>query len=114
MSAAKVEAAPLSDHLYRCNDCLRVWRAEQLVNVGDIPGIFERVAPGEPMPAGECPKDGALCHEAPAIKRPFDGDYETLVVATRELLNCLNNDVQVGAATYEAIELIEPLVRVPT
>ena len=28
----------------------------------DIPHLYERVSPGEPMPAGECPKCRALAH----------------------------------------------------
>lgn len=27
-----------------------------------IKNLLERVAPGEPMPCGECPQCGALCH----------------------------------------------------
>lgn len=30
-----------------------------------ISHIWERVDPGEPMPAGQCPKCGALCHLIP-------------------------------------------------
>ncbi len=28
----------------------------------DIPDLTERMAPGEPVPSGECPECGALCH----------------------------------------------------
>src|SRR4051794_40201056 len=49
--------------MFRCQNCTEKWYRVELVNVDNIPGIHERVAPGEPMPAGECPECGALCHE---------------------------------------------------
>lgn len=41
-----------------CADCRRRWKIEELQETRDI---WERVAPGEPMPAGDCPDCGALC-----------------------------------------------------
>ena len=46
-------------HCYNCNMTLR--RESQIRF--EIRGIHERVAPGEPMPAGECVECGALVHE---------------------------------------------------
>jgi uncharacterized membrane-anchored protein len=43
-----------------CQDCNKLWREEDLVL--PIKDIFQRVLPGEPMPSGECPECGALCH----------------------------------------------------
>ena len=47
--------------LYQCQDCCGLWDEDDLKL--DIPHLYERVAPGEPMPAGECPECGALCHK---------------------------------------------------
>lgn len=41
-----------------CQDCL--WEGEE-ADCNSIDDIFERVAPGEPMPCGQCPLCGALC-----------------------------------------------------
>jgi hypothetical protein len=41
-----------------CQDC--GWKGKQ-EQTEPIAHIFERVAPGEPMPAGQCPECGALC-----------------------------------------------------
>lgn len=50
-----------------CPNCGRQWFADQLRSIRDP---FQRIAPGEPMPAGECPECGALCHLA---GKPDDG-----------------------------------------
>lgn len=42
-----------------CQGCGERWDEDQLLPVQDL---FARVAPGEPMPMGECPGCGALCH----------------------------------------------------
>lgn len=42
-----------------CQSCSRRWLEEQLNEVEDL---SMRVAPGEPMPSGECPACGAVCH----------------------------------------------------
>lgn len=41
-----------------CQNCGKVYDADASLN--EIHRIFERVAPGEPMPMGECPGCGAL------------------------------------------------------
>jgi len=43
-----------------CQNC-QATHDEELLN--EVKDIHERVAPGEPMPAGECPDCGAVCHE---------------------------------------------------
>lgn len=42
-----------------CQNC--VWTGSQ-VDCKPIENLTQRVAVGEPMPAGQCPKCGALCH----------------------------------------------------
>lgn len=46
--------------LYLCPNCESEWELDDLKEIQDI---FERVSPGEIMPAGECPECGALCHQ---------------------------------------------------
>jgi hypothetical protein len=46
--------------LYECQNCGARWSEDQLNILEDT---HERVAPGEPMPAGECPECCAVCHE---------------------------------------------------
>ena len=53
--------------MYKRQNCARVFKTfASLVN--PIPDLDQRVASGEPTPAGECPDCGALCQEI--IKRP--------------------------------------------
>lgn len=42
-----------------CQNCGATWFQSELK---PIEHLFERVSPGEIMPAGECPDCGALCH----------------------------------------------------
>lgn len=44
----------------KCQNCEWTGSRDELCAIKDI---GERVAPGEPMPAGECPDCGALAHE---------------------------------------------------
>ena len=46
---------------HTCENCSMRWAEHELLPIEDI---FQRVAPGEPMPSGECPDCGALCHLA--------------------------------------------------
>lgn len=48
----------------KCDNCQSEFRDDkELAHVfPDIPGLFERITPGEPVPAGECPNCGALVH----------------------------------------------------
>lgn len=54
----------------RCQNCDWQGPDEQLGRqIEDTPDLLERVAPGEPMPTGECPECRALC-------QPFEEDDE--------------------------------------
>jgi len=55
-----------AETVYECQDCGKRWSLDELKL--DIPDIQQRVAPGEPMPAGECPDCGALCHEVTPLR----------------------------------------------
>lgn len=52
------------DPLLVCQDCSRQWHQSEVfgLHTVDPRSILERVAPGEPMPYGECPVCRALCH----------------------------------------------------
>ncbi len=41
-----------------CQNCARVFFVTELKPAKDL---LQRVEPGEPMPAGDCPECGALC-----------------------------------------------------
>jgi len=46
-----------------CGNCGRVLAEAELTHVfPDIPDLTQRITPGEPVPAGECPECGALVH----------------------------------------------------
>jgi len=50
-----------------CGDCGRISDETEIVRVfPNIPDLAERIAPGEPVPFGECPDCGALVHEIKA------------------------------------------------
>ena len=51
---------------FRCQDCDEVLGEDDLIPVDEVKHLHERVAPGEPMPAGECKHCGALAHEVTA------------------------------------------------
>ena len=46
----------------KCGDCDWVGRKNDVRPIEKAPHLFERVAPGEIMPQGECPECGAFCH----------------------------------------------------
>ena len=58
------EPFDVTDPLAECQDCEQRTPESKLVN--PIKDLAQRVAPGEPMPAGECPACGALCQEIEA------------------------------------------------
>ena len=67
----------------QCENCEKVWPEDKLGNIRDF---SMRVAPNEPMPAGECPDCGSLCHRVkPVAEEPestyalADGDLNILV-----------------------------------
>lgn len=49
----------LEPDLFECQNCGKEWAENELHELLDV---TERVAPGELMPAGECPDCGAVCH----------------------------------------------------
>lgn len=51
---------------YVCENCCAEWTKRDLNPIQDIEA---RVLPGEPMPAGECPDCGAVCH---GVKTKFN------------------------------------------
>ena len=66
---SKAEANVVAaEPLYECQNCAKQWTEGQLK---PIQHLTQRVEVGEPMPAGECPECGALCHEA---DDPFCGE----------------------------------------
>lgn len=47
-----------------CQNC--EWLGIPVIGLEAIPDLTQRIMPGEPVPSGECPDCGALCHEATA------------------------------------------------
>ncbi len=41
-----------------CQNCRELWSSQELNSIDDL---MDRVAPGEPMPSGECSGCGGLC-----------------------------------------------------
>jgi hypothetical protein len=56
-----VTIAPEDDRAVECQNCDWVG-VESDLNPLEEQGIFDRVGPGETMPAGECPECGAVAH----------------------------------------------------
>lgn len=53
------EMRPVACELHKCQNCEKEWHEDGLK---DIRHLEQRVAAGEPMPSGECPECGCLCH----------------------------------------------------
>lgn len=66
-----------------CQNC--DWRGTES-QLDDIQDLHQRVDPGEPMPAGECPECGALCHEIPADEKAIQA-VQQKVLAQQLLLD---------------------------
>jgi len=60
-STLKMEREDGGPDQYVCGNCEEVWTFDQLHNIADL---TQRIGPGVPCPAGECPDDdcGALCY----------------------------------------------------
>lgn len=54
-----VDLRPLDAH-FECDNCGRFWAQHDLK---DSPDLYERMDPGGPMPAGDCPDCGAFCYD---------------------------------------------------
>lgn len=52
------------DGVSECQNCSGRWAEEELK---EVKHLTLRVAPGEPMPSGECPECGALCQPVEVI-----------------------------------------------
>jgi hypothetical protein len=64
---------PYEDGTSRCQNC--DWKGDTADTV-EIVCLHSRVAPGEPMPSGQCPKCGALCQlEKAYVKVEYDRNY---------------------------------------
>jgi hypothetical protein len=63
----------------RCQNCDWFGPDDQL---GEIADLFQRVAPGEPMPSGECPVCLALCQPAYAEETEHIVSIEITVTAS--------------------------------
>jgi hypothetical protein len=63
------------DTNHACQNCDWTGEASTLNIIKDV---FQRVAPGEFMPSGECPKCGALCHEI-KISAKADDDTDEII-----------------------------------
>jgi hypothetical protein len=55
----ELEEEDEEEKMHECQNCQTMWDKSVLNPIKDI---GQRVAPGEPMPSGECPDCGALCH----------------------------------------------------
>ncbi len=52
---------------HECQNCSKTWSDDEIKPIKDL---HERVAPGEPMPSGECPECGALTHQINYYRQP--------------------------------------------
>ena len=60
--------------MYACQNC--DYKTDNLESLDHATHLHTRVAPGELMPAGQCPECGALC-------RHTDGDTPRIVIEVR-------------------------------
>lgn len=66
---------------FECQNCGKRWAIDELLPVQDL---LQRVAPGEPMPAGECPECGAVCHGEDDDDDDDDEEYDEFDLMTEE------------------------------
>ena len=89
-----------------CQNCNKFWRQDELKLIDDI---FQRVAAGEIMPAGDCPECGALCQ----LKEPeniveflstgnLTGEPKTVIELLQQCGNLLDKE--------ESEEIIGPVI----
>lgn len=54
---------PNDDALCECQNCDWTGKVAELrCDLSNIPDLFDRIAPGEIVPAGTCPECDSLCH----------------------------------------------------
>lgn len=86
-------------------------------NLAVIKKYSERVADGEPVPSGECPECGCLCHEVEVkIRHRFkvkesDGDFNSFHIfgETREVYGL---DGMYETAINDSLDLVRELAKV--
>ena len=66
-----------------------------------ISDIFERVSPGEPMPAGECPKCGSLVHLTSEPAADLPAVSEDFAKATGQLADQLDGCIRTLCAVVD-------------
>lgn len=60
----------MADTKVRCDDCGHTCLESECDRIyPNIPHLYERMAPGEEVPAAECPECGALAHEVRTKKK---------------------------------------------
>jgi hypothetical protein len=91
-----------TENLSECQNCGESWHIDHLKDAQDL---AQRVAPGEPMPAGECPACGALCHlwqaakpKAPSPDLDAIAEAETAYKENRD-----NDELQIDRANPAAL-----------
>jgi len=72
---------------YVCDNCSSEWTKNDLDSIDDLEA---RVLPGEPMPAGQCPECGAVCH---GVKTKFNHAYQMAFEVVSDSKNPNDNTV---------------------
>jgi hypothetical protein len=88
------------DGKHECQNCEMVWEADEL---NGIENIYERVEAGEPIPSGQCPDCGALCHP---VKNPAAEGLKDDEIRLR-----LTIDVRYEMGRTNAADLAKVLVK---
>lgn len=56
----------------KCQNCEGIYDEDEIIPLEMVRDLFQRIAPGEVVPVGECRRCGALCHytddEIPEVK----------------------------------------------
>lgn len=84
----------------KCNNCDWEGDSSLMSGIAGIQGLFERISPGEIVPAGECPKCGCLTH--PVVESPEKQKFPShisfhvvagILVADRDLFEKLHSEI---------------------
>lgn len=84
----------------KCQNCRTLTPTEELF---EPDRLWERVAPGEPMPSGECPECRALCH--PLVIENDEGLLEAVLYSAETH----GNDTEAEHEVDDLIELVQVL-----
>ncbi len=106
-----------------CANCTWAGTEDQCPELADA---SERVAPGEIMPAGECPECGAVAHftDIEAPKQPSPALLEAIADLEKHVGNCPDNEPDpddyddmesassagLAAGRFEALHPIKPIL----